>query len=359
MVSPVVRTRSRSIVTFERPDLSDDRIVAAIRQHFGLQTTLTFLPLGLDVLAWRYRAATADAAYFLKLRRGVVNEAALRVPRYLADGGVTHVVAPLATRAGRLWGDVDGFTLTLYPFITGATGMAHGLEERHWVAYGAALREIHDTPLTPDLARTVTREAFTIAQLFRRLRQAQWADVVAALEAHVASQTSPDDGDRELAAFWREKRGQIEGLVDRFEALGRQLRAARPSLVLCHSDVHPNNVVIDTEDHLWIVDWDDTLIAPRECDLMMGVGGLGNYPAGPRETAWFLRGYGSTVIDPVALAYYRHARALGDIGTLIEQAVLLPGADEATRHSIVTRLRKLFEPGYIVSLADEVDRFAT
>ena len=67
------------------PDLPDDRIVASVRRHYGLHlTTLAFLPLGQDVLAWAYRAATADAAtYFLKLRQGAANQAGLRVPRYL------------------------------------------------------------------------------------------------------------------------------------------------------------------------------------------------------------------------------------------------------------------------------------
>jgi len=43
---------------------------------------------------------------------------------------------------------------------------------------------------------------------------------------------------------------------------------------------------------------------------------------GPREEALFFRGYGATAIDPLALAYYRYAWAVGDIGatkTLIER----------------------------------------
>jgi len=87
------------------------------------------------------------------------------------------------------------------------------------------------------------------------------------------------------------------------------------------------------------------------------VGGLGSYPAGPREESWFLRGYGSTVIDPVALAYYRHARALGDIGANAEQALLLPTVGEATKRNALQRLMKLFAPGNIVSLASQVERF--
>ncbi|MBI2761037.1 MAG: phosphotransferase [Chloroflexi bacterium] len=362
------------------PDLPPDHIVATVRQHYGLHLTgVHFLPLGHDVWSWAFRAMTADAPYFLKLRQGVVREATLRVPRYLVDQGVSHIVAPLPTRDQRLWVAVDGFTLALYPFIDGATAMAHGLQERHWATYGAALRAMHDTPLAPDLAPVVPRESFISAVgdaavpktwVWRAGLPAQWpcaasgdapasrppatfwanpGDAVRALDAHIDAQTFTDPIARHLAAWWQRRRAEIQALVERFEALGQQLRAARPPLVLCHADVHPNNVLIDRDDRLWIVDWDDTMLAPKECDLMMGVGGLGNYPAGPRETGWFLSGYGSTEVDPVALAYYRHVRALGDIYANGEQ-VLLPGASEAIKRDGLRRMELLFAPGYIVSL---------
>jgi spectinomycin phosphotransferase len=219
------------------PDLPEDRTAAAVRRHYGLRlTSLAFLPQGLDVLARAYRAASADGALcFLKLRRGVVNQAALSIPRYLADHGVPHVVAPIPTRAGQLWGEVEGFTLTLYPFITGNTGMAQGLQEYHWVTYGAALRALHDTPLAEDLARDLPREFFT----------SRLTAVAQAPEAHIAGRAFTDPGERDLAAIWQVKRAEITALVARFERLGRLLRARRPPLVLCHADVHPNNVLID------------------------------------------------------------------------------------------------------------------
>src|SRR5216684_1506509 len=58
---------------------------------------------------------------------------------------------------------------------------------------------------------------------------------------------------------------------------------------------------VDAEDRFWVVDWDETLLAPKECDLMFGVGGIGGEFIGPQEEAWFLKDYGSTAIDPVAL----------------------------------------------------------
>jgi spectinomycin phosphotransferase len=328
----------------EPPDLPPEQISAAARRHYGLALTkLTFLPLGQDVRAWAFRAATAEATYFLKLRLGTVNEAALRVPRFLADAGARHIVAPLPSVDRRLWVELAGFTLALYPFIDGSTGMARGLEERHWVAYGSALRAMHDTAPASHLAAVVRRETFGNGL----------SEAVRALGAQIETRTWTDPVERDLAAFWGRQRGEVEGLLERFERLGQRLRAEPPPLVLCHADVHPNNVLIDSEDRLWIVDWDDVQLAPKECDLMMGVGGLGNYPAGPREAGWFLSGYGSRAIDPAALAYYRHVRALGDIWANGEQVLLLGEASEATKRNGLERMERLFAPGFMVWLTKD------
>jgi spectinomycin phosphotransferase len=190
----------------------------------------------------------------------------------------------------------------------------------------------------------VPRESFTLAL----------SKVVRALDTHADARTAADPIERGLAAFWQRRRAEIQALVARFETLSQQLRTQHPPLVLCHADVHPNNILIDTDDRFWLVDWDDTQLAPKECDLMMGVGGLGNYPAGPREAGWFLSGYGGTDIDPVVLAYYRHVRALGDIGANGEQVWLLPGASEATKRNGLQRMERLFAPGSIVSLTQQL-----
>jgi len=133
----VTRWRSGTVPRHARTaDLPDERIVASVRLHYGLHlTTLVFLPLGQAVTAWAFRATTAAAVTcFVKLHQGRVNPAGLRMPRYLADHGVAYVVAPLPTHGLRLWGNVDGFTLTLYPFITDSTGAALELQEQHWVS---------------------------------------------------------------------------------------------------------------------------------------------------------------------------------------------------------------------------------
>jgi spectinomycin phosphotransferase len=332
----------------EPPDLAEDVMLAAVRAGYDIPAAaLSFLPIGLDSAAWVYRAQAADGAtYFLKVRRDIANPSSLLVPRYLRDHGVTQVVAPIPTSMHTLWVDVDEYALILYPFIEGATGTDHGMSERHWVSYGAVLRQIHATVPTPDLAQGMRRETFVPG----------WSDVVKQIDAEITSRRLAGPSERELGAFWRARREEIRSLVERAETLGRRLRAAALPLVLCHADIHTWNLLIDVEDRLWVVDWDETVLAPKERDLMFAVGGLARTLVGPRAETWFLAGYGETTVNPLALAYYRYARAVEDLGAFAEDVFLSPEAGEPTKRSSVQFLIGLFRPGNIVDLAYEADR---
>ena len=329
------------------PDLSEDVIIAALRADYGVVASLVFLPIGCDSSAWAYRAQTADGAtYFLKVRKGIANRASLIVPRYLHDHGVTNVVAPIPTLAQTLWAEVGEFALILYPFIDGVTGKDGGMNERQWVAYGGVLRQVHTVPVTAALARRLRRERFS----------PDWGSAVRRVDAHVGERTFAGAPEQELAAFWRTRRDEIRALLGRAEALGRRLRARRPPLVLCHADIHTWNVMVDRAGTLWIVDWDETLLAPKERDLMFVVGGIGAGLVRPHEETWFFQGYGAAEVNPLALAYYRYAWAIADIGSFGEQVFLLPEVGDATKRNAVELLMSLFDPGNIVALAYEAGR---
>ena len=335
----------------EPPDLPDNAILAAVRTSYGIAVaSIAFLPIGCDSSAWAYRVQSAEgASYFLKVRKGITNEAGLIVPRYLSDHGVSGVVAPLPTLAQTSWIDLGDFALILYPFIDGANGRDGGMNAHNWATYGAVLRQVHTVPLAPDLMRQMRRETFT----------PEWGGMTRRLDAHIAERPFSDPVERELAAFWRARRPEIRALLDRAEHLGGRLRAAALPLVLCHADIHTWNVMVDTADRLWIVDWDETVLAPKERDLMFVVGGIGAGLVRPHEEAWFFAGYGAAEVDPLALAYYRYAWAIGDIGSFGEEVFLMPDVGEPTKRNAVQLLMTLFDPGRIVALAYAADRPGT
>jgi len=110
-------------------------------------------------------------------------------------------------------------------------------------------------------------------------------------------------------------------------------------------------VLLDANQQVWIVDWDETLLAPKERDLMFVVGGISSELVGPREEELFFQGYGATTLDRLALAYYRYAWAVSDIGDFGAQVFFRPDLGQVTRRAAVKLFMGLFMPGQIVALA--------
>ncbi len=70
----------------------------------------------------------------------------------------------------------------------------------------------------------------------------------------------------------RTNEDEIHRLVDGAEQLAQMLQNDSHSCVLCHSDIHAGNVLIDQSNAIYIVDWDAPIMAPKERDLMF-IGG--------------------------------------------------------------------------------------
>jgi spectinomycin phosphotransferase len=333
-----------------KPDLPDDQLLACVRDAYGVAArTLAYLPLGADFAAWVYRVKAADAtAYFLKLRKGRIDEVSLLVPRYLQASGVSQVVAPLAPTRGREpWATVAGYAVLLYPFIPGATAMERGLTEPQWVEYGAALKQIHAVRLPDDLRRRIPRETFVPS----------WSRGVRQLQATIERLDRRDRHAQQLAAIWRERRDQIARIAERAEALGRLLRTRHGDFVLCHTDIHLANVLVDPAGRLHVVDWDAPLQAPRERDLHFVVGSvIGRVPIGPREEELIFRGYGPAPLDWDALTYYRFEWVSGDLLAYGRQVCLVDDAGGASKEHAIQRTRRMFEPGRAVDSAYALER---
>lgn len=210
-----------------------------------------------------------------------------------------------------------------------------------WVAYGALLRRVHDTAVDDDLALLLRRDDFA----------PEGVETIGRLDGHLGAYAGDDAAVRELAVFWRDHWPEIRALLARTEELGRRLTRAAPPFVLCHADIHTANVLLDGAGWVWFVDWDEAVLAPRERDLMFAIGGIGAGWVGPDEEARFLKGYGDIAVDPLALAYYRHAWAVSDIGAFGTEVCFRPDLGPATRRAAAESLTALFRPGEIVALA--------
>jgi spectinomycin phosphotransferase len=333
-----------------RPNLPDETISACLRNRYGLPVaSIEFLPIGNDTNAWVYRVNAQDGqAYFVKVKRCPVYLPSLIVPRHLKDQGLESILAPLPARNQELWQPVGDFILFLYPFIDGRTGMAAGLSNGQWIALGAALKRIHAPTMAAELAGQVNRETFVPA----------FGGVVAEVQARLDAGQVESPIQKRLAAFWNDRQTTIDRLVKRAEELGRRLQAQPLEFVLCHTDFHTNNVLVDRENRLWIVDWDAPLLAPKERDLKFVVGWE---PGESMDThvQRFFQGYGVCEIDSVAMAYCWYEWALQDIGEYGARIYLAPEMGEESQAKALRRFQGLFAPGNTVAGAFAWDRALT
>lgn len=342
----------------EKPDLQDDAIAACLQEDYGLrlqirgacpqaQAQVTFLPLGADQNTAVYRAVADNGLpYFVKLREGNFDEIAVTLPAFLSSQGIREIIAPLPARTGRLWSNLDAFKVILYPFVEGHNAYEIDLSDNHWVALGAALRRIHAAAVPSTLAGCIPKETYSprwrdsVRSFLARIENAQFADPVAA----------------ELAVFLRARRAETLDLVGRAGHLAALLQACSTPLVVCHSDIHAGNVLIDAGAALYIVDWDQPILALKERDLMYAGGGqFANRRTPEEEERLFYRGYGPTIVDPFALAYYRYERIVEDIAVFCEQ-LLLSDKGGPDREQSLQYLESNFLPGNTIEIAYQADR---
>ncbi len=293
----------------EKPPIAEAEIAAILWDAYVVPTSrITFLPLGADVNTAVYRVESGVEAYFLKLRRNF-DPLSVLVPTWLGEQGLRQVIAPLRTGEGALFTTLLDYACILYPFITGADAYANPLSENQWRTFGTALRTVHNAALPPELRVQLPRETFS-DQIRVQVRHFQ---------ARAQAKHFDDPHCLALAAAFHTYQAQIDTLLERAGALADVLRDRPPELVLCHSDIHAWNLLLAETGDLYMVDWDEPILAPKERDLMFIGAGLGGIWNTSREEALFYEGYGAAVVDRQALAYYRCERIAADLAAIAEQ----------------------------------------
>ena len=329
------------------PDLTEAAIAETLASNYGLQIAdLAFLPLGADAssLVYRVRSARGERLIFKARKRAWFSPASLLVPGELRRAGIPGIVAALPTLSQGLWVDDNEWVWSLYPFIEGGRAVETGLTGPQWRRLGDTIRQVHAARLDAAVSKVLPREGYLPSRF----------DLLPRLAA--ASQQPPEDRvQQELAALWRSRQEAISALTERCERLARDLRRAGLPFVLCHADLHVWNLLVDAAGEVWIVDWDEVCLAPRERDLMFFVGSIGPGLVKPQETGQFLGGYGQAAIDMRALAYYRLAWALQDLAAYGESVCFTPDLDEATRRAALESIIGMFAPGNIVDMALATD----
>ena len=284
--------------------------------------------------------ANSGKVYFLKLRKNF-NEIIVLVPLFLKERGIQEILVPYKTKSGQDWADFGEYKLLLYPFIEGKDGFERELTDQHKRLLGSAFKGIHTTQIPADLKNSIRHELFS----------PEWREEMRSFLNQVESKTFADSTALKLVEFIKAKQNEILRLIERADQLASRLQSDPLELVLCHSDIHGGNILISNTAKLYIVDWDDPILAPKERDLMFIGGGIDGIWKSRREEALFYQGYGPTDINLTALAYYRYERVIEDLAVICEQ-LLLTDEGGADRERSLGWFTSNFEPGQTIAIAD-------
>lgn len=324
---------------YDQPNIAEELLRACLQAEYDLRPiSLEFLPLGLDSRAGVYRVMGEEGdAYLLKVKQGTtLYEPGCYVPRYLYDHGVTSVVAPLATKAHALWTTLEGWTVLVYPFIDGESGW-NTITDEHWKAAGSIFRQIHQVMPPASGFEAVRKETFDPTEYARWIR---------AFEDQHLHQEGGSAAERALRDAWMAHQSTISLLVASLEKLAGALQKRTFPYVICHADFHASNLLRTQDGQVFVIDWDDVMLAPKERDFIF----VQETPAAGQTLSAFFQGYGQTEIDWAALAYYRYERVIQDVIAYAEEACLRDDLSEETRANSVQSFQKNLAGSMIASI---------
>ncbi len=268
----------------------------------------------------------------------------MRIPWLLHRSGLQQTIPPIKTIQGKATQPIDDFILTVYPFVDGQDGFNRNLTDDQWIKLGKALRQVHELEVPLSISNRIRQETYS----------AKWRDAVRSIYTHIDDDPIGDEISLKLHRFMKKNKPDIRRLEDRAEQLGEKLQNSSLPFVLCHSDIHGGNVLLDNNSHIYIVDWDESIMAPKERDLMFIGGGVGNVWNKPLEEKLFCKGYEKTEINSTALAYYRHERIIEDIA-IYSRELLLTTVGGKDRLEMYKHFIAMFEPQGVVDIAFKTD----
>ncbi|HLL78938.1 MAG TPA: aminoglycoside phosphotransferase family protein [Ktedonobacteraceae bacterium] len=284
----------------QQPAIPEELLRACLQDQYDLYpVTLEFLPRGLDYNAGVYRVVSEQTAvypaYLLKATTRPLYEPRCLVPRYLNDQEIASVVAPIPTRSGALWTRLGNWTVNVYPFIEGNTSLT-GMTDEQWREVGSIFRQIHQVALPPLGFETLYKETFDPTEYARRIGY---------IETKFILEPKPESAaQRAFRADWQAHQSMIHTGVTTLETLAGELQRRAGPYVICHADLHPANLLRDSAGRVFVIDWDEVMLAPKERDFI--------FVRQPQANA-FWQGYGQQEIDWVALTYYLWERVVQDV----------------------------------------------
>jgi spectinomycin phosphotransferase len=279
---------------------------AALESGYGLRD-VTLAPAPRGFVAETYIVTAGEGRYFAKLvtisRYSENIEASLPALLEMRQQGIDAISYPIPARDGQLSMVVDGRLLVLFNYIDGQWTFDYPFAD-----YVRLLAQVH--AMTGRITRPPAHEDFALAfrdDLLRHL-ETVWTGAF----------THPVE--REVQTLMHGERDRLRRDFATMESLMREMQQAGHERVLTHGD-GGGNILMDARGKIYLIDWDDLLLAPRERDTW--------FYADSEEFLSLYREYfpGYTVNQRVC-AYYLYRRFFDDLEGFLDKIFAPTSTDD-------------------------------
>lgn len=239
------------------PNIARSELIQLLSEKYPIQVSaLTFLPKG--EVSWVYVVECTDGnKYLLKIHKAKV----LPIERFklLQDlhekAGINGLTYPQPTKDGQLQTEILGYPSVLFNYIEGKTALESKPTNEEYEKFGALLAQVHQAVTTVDYP---VKETFDIPTKDDYLK----------VLSHLELDTEDEGVKKEAFDTLQTLRSRLKEELVKLESLQSQLRNSNIDFVLCHGEPSPGNIMVGEDGEVYLIDWDEPIVAPKEKDLL-------------------------------------------------------------------------------------------
>jgi spectinomycin phosphotransferase len=197
-----------------------------------------------------------------------------------------------------------------------------------WQEVGSIFQRIHQVSPPASGFESLRKERFDPTEY------TQWIHTFETHHMQELSSTSVSQ--RALRSSWKAHQHTIHAAMTTLEKLAEMLQSRTFPYVICHADLHARNLIRDQAGHVFVIDWDEVMLAPKERDFI--------FIRKPHAEAFF-QGYANAEIDWSLLTYYLWERVIQDVIYLADNVCFRDDWTEETRAQVAQTFHESLEPG--------------
>jgi hypothetical protein len=236
--------------------LNDAQLIEAIRTGYGIQVqALKFIGIGYSFII----ECAHYKKYFLKVypvnkqinkfnagSAEQINQQGNILHRLRREFGLTNISSIIPTSLNKFFFEINGFRLVLSDYIEGSNP-SYEPNTLHANALAHILSNLHSMPI--NAFSELPKEQFNIDQA---VGFAHWLD--------------NESADKEIVDVIKKHESVIKEKLQLLKTWAQCYKNQHPDFVITHGDPHHFNVLQNEKD-VYLIDWDNVELAPREHDL--------------------------------------------------------------------------------------------